>query len=251
MKRTMPMLLLLLATFSLKAQKAAGTLAQPQIPPPEKLAELLKQPCSKENAQLYRALDLGCRPYATVAFTRAQLEHGSDNAAITVRDDNSASIVVLELKKGVWNHVDTRFLESKYDEPEFSLLSLVEPGTQEIAVSQETLIRGSGVLENHQVIYKVLNGKLRLVFDERAKALLKGWGTETDFEEQSDFRYEAAKKDEVGTIFQRATYRNHSQRTVVFRCYAWDEETERFRQMPSKEYNRIEWSKLSRFYSKE
>jgi len=244
------MLLVLLAAFSLKAQKAADTLAKSQIPPPEKLVELLKQPCSEKNAPLYRALDLGCSPYATVAFTRAHLERGSDNTVITIYDSDSVSLVVLELKNGAWNHVDTRFLESKYDEPEFSLLSLVEPDTQEIAVSQETLIRGSGVLENHQVIYKVLNGKLRLVFDERAKALLKGWETETDFEEQSEFRYEAAKKDEVGTIFQRATYRNHSQRTVVFRCYAWDEETERFRQMPSKEYNSVEWSKLSRFYSK-
>lgn len=243
------MLALLLASFPLQAQKASED-PQAHIPSPEKLAAILKQPCAAENASLYRALHLGCRPYAEVAFARTQLEHGSDNAVITVHDDDSASIVVLELKHGEWSHVDTRLLVSKYDEPKFSFLSLVEPDVREIAVSQETLIRGTDVLENHQVIYKLLNSKLRLVFDERAKALLKGWGTETDWEEQSDFRYEAAKKGEVGTIYQRIIRRDHSKRTTMFRCYAWDKETERFRQMPTRDYDDVEWSRFPRFYSR-
>jgi hypothetical protein len=228
---------------------SAVAVGQAKLPSPEKIASLMKGDCTPEIAALDDVLNLPCRTYKEVAVVEARLERGKRDRVITAFDGDDLSLVVLRLERNDWRHVDTRTFASKYEEPKVSLPSLVEKGVQEVSVSQETLLRGSNVLENHQTVYKVLKGKLTLIFDQPAQAHLNGWGTETDHDEESDFRYEAADKTEPGTIYARTVFWDHGKKQfTVLRAYAWDPETERFRQTPLHDYSNAEWNRLLRFY---
>jgi len=225
---------------------AAG---QAKLPSPEKIATLLKGDCTPEIAALDDGLKVPCHNFAEVAVVEARLERGKRDKVITAFDGDELSFVVLRFDRNDWRHVDTRTFASKYEEPKVSFPSLVEKGVQEISVSQETLLRGTNVLENHQTVYKLLKGKLTLVFDQPAHAHLDGWGTETDRDEESDFRYAAADKTGPGMIYARTVFRDHGKKlATVLRAYTWDSETERFRQTPLHDYSNAEWNRLLRLY---
>src|SRR5262249_45355805 len=154
-------------------------------------------------AAMNLALKVPCHSYELVTVSSPTLERGVSHRVVTAWDGDSLSIIVLRPARDGWRHVDTRSFASKYADPKVSFPSLIEEGVQEISVSQETLLRGTNVLENHQTIYKLRKEKLALVFDQPAHAHLDGWGTQTDRDEDSDFRYAAAGKTEAGMIYVR------------------------------------------------
>jgi hypothetical protein len=218
----------------------------PPLPSPEKIVDLLKKGCKPETESVARLLNIECRSFENVTGTKVQLERRVPSVVVTAFDGDSLSIVVLTERGGRWQYVETRTFASKYNLPTVSFPSLVETGIQEIAVNQETLMRGTGLLESHQVIYKLIGGHLTLVFDQAVHSVLSGWGTATDREEKSDFRYLPADRKEAGMIYQRVTYTDHTKHFVAFHSYDWDSETKRFRQGPLRDYGPKEWDKLAK-----
>ncbi len=216
----------------------------PPLPSPEKIVDLLKKGCNPETESVARLLNLECRSFENVTGTKVQLERQVPSVVVTAFDGDNLSIVVLTERAGRWQCVETRTFASKYNLPTVSFPSLVETGIQEIAVNQETLMRGTGLLETHQVIYKLIDGHLTLIFDQAVHSVLSGWGTATDREEKSDFRYLPADRKEAGMIYQRVTYTDHAKHFVAFHSYDWDPETKRFRQGPLRDYGPKEWDKL-------
>lgn len=243
MKASFFALLFCLSASPVGAQESSGPAL---VPEPDKIVALLRQECAPEIRKIDKVLHLPCHRYEQVTASPVRLERSSSNSVITVYDREALSLVVLKTTRRGWQHVTTRKFTSKYQEPIVSFPSLVEAGIQEISVDQETLIRGTGLLENHQVVYKLFGRELRLVFDQPAHAVLSGWGTATDRGEKSDFRYDAASPKEPGCIYQRTTYTDGAKEFVVFHAYLWDGETKRFRQSPLRDYPAQEWNKLPR-----
>ena len=232
------------------------------VRPPESLAADLRAPDENLRIKAARELldgstasDCFSEPPEIVELIPATLVAGHESRLLVMRDAGVClSLFLIPLfKEGEhWYTAGAVEAATQLTEPEFRLDSLIRSGEQELILRNHAVDEGTGVLEVNLSIYKVLEGQLRVVFDQPEKQHIskpirrgKKLGFFSD-EETSKFVFEPNQSGDstaAGLVsihetrrltvsFEGVETNSHERRRestiTVYRNWAWDDSTERF-----------------------
>lgn len=200
-------------------------------------AARLKAKDDGERLQAARELGLvsplhekeACADIERVENWNARLDRSTDAELLVVHAFGICQtdfIVPFVLENGKWKPLPPIAVLAHYDEPRIRLLSLIERGVQEIEVSGQYVDWGTGIQQQNRTIYKLIDGKMRVVFDEPESLHFGSSPSTYDEYEKSSFSY---VKREGGNgmplfIMERRMETKGKRSILVFCEYDWKEE---------------------------
>ena len=225
------MRIVVLVLTSIVAADASSALAQaPGFKSPEAVvARLRQEPAPSPLAAALRLSFCGrtlrddCAN-AAITVSRPRLDSAIRTATLQIGAPQVADLVVLrENRDGSWEWVDTLRFDSAYERLQLEFKALVRPPVEEIVVSNNVAVHGTGVYHDYFLIVKLIDGRLRVVFAATARESAHPWPAGAPEREiRSTFRLDAAGRSPA-TIAETRYYQIGNRAATLTRSFTWDD----------------------------
>jgi hypothetical protein len=246
---------------------AAGCLGQTpddahpirHVPSPERIIRILRQGSLAEKRELAGALQLMeppewlwgdgenfCTSFESVKLNYVVLEKPGPQAVIHVVPTicyGTEFVVVLQREaENEWKLVRTIPLDTQIWTARISFPALVQPDEREIMIHDYTAERGTGMWQKDLVIWKLLQDRLEVVFDEVeslsfyvATGRMEEETGNTEQSQESVFTIEPADLGQSGykDIIEKQTVKDHKTTIVRWKGFAWRPSLQRFQGNPT------------------
>lgn len=144
-------------------------------------------------------------------------------------------VLLEESKANAWRHVQTVPVGAKYNAPVVTFESMISRDAKEMIVKDYENDSGTGILQTNMAIWKLLDGRLRVVFDEPTHTQFdiplnpKGPDYSTEQSEDSDFSIvKGSGQTGLKDIVQKQVIRDHKTKITRYWEYGWVPELQKF-----------------------
>jgi hypothetical protein len=218
------------------------------VPHPEVIVRSLKQAAPARITKLVQLLNLAapegrddlCLEYDSIDLKYLRLANSREHAALKIVSQSCERefVVVLQKQPGDrWQHVQTIALNAKYSVPEVSFPTLLDATEHQIVVRNHVVDYGTGILQNNVTIFKLIEARLEVIFDEIEKLIFEipirhnGKPTNTEQYQESEFTFIEADPGQgvAKRILEKQTIRDHQTTITRWRLFSWVPHLRKFR----------------------
>jgi hypothetical protein len=178
--------------------------------------------------------DMPCTAFPAVEVIPVKLHGNKSQVLLNISSDCRYTYLVLleESKANLWRRVQTVSVAAINRTPVVTFESMVSRDAKEIIVKDYETESGSGVSQANMAILKLLDGKLRVVFDEPTHVVyavpLKGEGN-TEQSEDSEFSIvKHSGQTSLKDIIQKQVIQDHQTKITRYWEYEWVPELQKF-----------------------
>jgi hypothetical protein len=188
------------------------------------------------NRALAQDVEL-CSDFDSAELKPIALTMSVESKLLIIKSDVCQTVFLVPvLHRGAeWEALPTISLSSHYAEPKVRFESLVESGVQEIIVSGLWVDWGTGIQQQNLTIFKLLDGKMRVIFDQPEN--LHNGASPSVYEEYQESAFKFVRKSDKGgmpvSIQERRVETKGKRSFVVFREFIWDPHLQEFRMLGS------------------
>lgn len=221
-----------------------------ELPPPFRVREILLRGTASERSSLVKSLrlvlpswmrggriELPCLEYQSVELHSVVLEPPNEQAVLMAKPEDCEAeflIVMDQETPNHWVHRSSLPLFAKYSPPQVSFVQLVNKNEHEIMVRNHTVDYGTGILQKNLTIFKFVDQKLRVIFDQPERLVFaipttrNGKPDNTDQAQESSFWFVDSSGTGIRQIVEKQVIRDHKLTILRWRIFSWSSELQVF-----------------------
>ncbi len=138
-----------------------------------------------------------CTPGST---TRLRLDGVHETGLIQLQCGWGRNLLFVQKTGGEWRFLQTILVPDHYESAAVTTASVTGDDSEQVLVHKVQYESGTGISQKNFVVYKLINGEIRIVLNVVESSHIGGMWTDHEVSQESRFVFEKAEKDKDGEV---------------------------------------------------